>query len=214
MNLFGASDKEKDTLVAAPIPEAIKKQAKVVIITADDTQDLEFFYPYYRFTEEGYHVDVVTPKGGSFKGKYGLGLSHTKPIGGVKPDDYALLYIPGGKAPQELRRNREVLAFISAFAQTGKPIAAICHGPQVLIESEVVFGRRMAAWPEVAQELQDAGAHFVDEELVIDGPFITSRMPGDLPRHLAGTLDYLKQLESSAQDDSSKHTDRHYSAAA
>jgi protease I len=211
MSLFGLSDKEKDTMVAAAIPESIKKHARAIIITADDTQDLEFFYPYYRLTEEGYQVDVVTPRGGAFNAKNGMGLTHTKPIGGVKPDDYALLYIPGGKAPQELRKNKDVLAFVSVFAESGKPIAAICHGPQVLVSAELAFGRRMAAWPEIASEIVEAGGEFVDEELVIDGPFITARMPGDLPRHMAGVLEYLSNMEESVLG---KPPARSYSAAA
>src|ERR1700733_13658166 len=112
----------EDTHAVVPIPERLKKKEKVVIITADNTEDIEFFYPYYRLTEEGYTVDVVTPKGGRFEGKHGLGLKNTKAIKDVTPQDYALLYIPGGKAPEELRKNEEVLDFVKAFAAQHKPI--------------------------------------------------------------------------------------------
>src|ERR1700753_563379 len=101
MNLFSSPDSEKDTHAVAPIPERLKKNQRVVILTADDTEDTEFFYPYYRLTEEGYSVDVVTPKGGKFEAKHGLGLQNTKAISEVRPQDYSLLYIPGGKAPAE-----------------------------------------------------------------------------------------------------------------
>lgn len=193
MNLNPFSDKnEKDTYKAAPTPERLKKNQRVLIMTADDTQDLEFFYPYYRLHEEGYDVDVATPEGGSFKGKMGMGLQETKAIKEVRPADYAMLYIPGGKAPATLRKDEAVLQFVKQFAQSGKPIAAICHGPQVLISAGVVSGKKIAAYQEVAKELEEAGARFSDEALAIDGQFITARIPGDLPRHLCGVMDVLQ----------------------
>jgi len=190
-NITGNNEQEKDTHAVAPIPERLRKKEKVAIITADNTEDIEFFYPYYRLTEEGYTVDVITPKGGKFAGKHGLGLKQTKAIASVRPEDYALIYIPGGKAPVELRKNDEVLSFVKAFAATGKPIAAICHGPQVLISAGLVKGKQMASWPEVGKEIQEAGGTFVNEALVEDGQFITARQPGDLHRHLYGVLQYL-----------------------
>jgi protease I len=189
--LVGDDEEVKDNNAAAPIPARLQKNKRVMILTANNTQDLEFFYPYYRLTEEGYEVDVVTPEGGKFAGKYGLGLNVTKNIKEVRPQDYELLYIPGGKAPEELRRNDDVLKFVEAFAVLGKPIAAICHGPQVLVTAGLLHGRQIAAWPAVAQEIIDAGGTFVDEALVEDGQFITARRPGDLPRHLYGVLQYL-----------------------
>ena len=192
MSILGLTDTKPDTLAAVPAPKRIKKEDAILIITADKTQDLEFFYPYYRFIEEGYTVDVATPKGGSFAGKYGLGLKETKPIAEVRPKDYHLIYIPGGKSPQELRKNDEVLAFVREFAQSGKPIAAICHGPQVLISAGLVKGKQLAAWPEVRKEVEDAGGIYINEAFVQDGQFFTARMPGDLPRHLHGILHYLQ----------------------
>ncbi len=191
MNIFNHSE-EKDSHAVVPIPERLKKNKKVVIITADKTEDVEFFYPYYRLTEEGYEVHVVTPHGGSFEAKHGLGLKKTKSIDEVQPQDYELLYIPGGKAPAELRKNEKVLKFVSDFSKSGKPVAAICHGPQVLIDAGLVKGKRIAAWPEIKDEIEEAGAVYVDEALVEDGQLITGRKPGDLHRHLYGVLDYLK----------------------
>ncbi len=181
-----------DNYAVAPIPERLLKNEKVAIITADKTEDLEFFYPYYRLTEEGYKVDVITIKGGAFKGKNGLGLDESISIKDVRPEDYALVYIPGGKAPAELREDETVLSFVKEFALSGKPIAAICHGVQVLVSANLVKDRKMAAWPEIADELESAGGTFIDEALVEDGQFITSRKPGDLHRHLYGVLSFLK----------------------
>jgi protease I len=183
---------DADNHAVAPIPERLKKDEQVIIITADDTEDMEFFYPYYRLTEAGYTVDVATPRGGAFKGKHGLGLKNTKSISDVKPQDYILLYIPGGKAPAELRKNEDVLRFVKEFAASRKPIAAICHGPQVLISADLVRDKQFAAWPEVREELEAAGGTYIDEALVEDGQFITARKPGDLHRHLYGVLQYLE----------------------
>jgi len=205
MSLFSHDD-EKDTHAVAPIPERLRKNEKVIIITADNTEDTEFFYPYYRLTEEGYTVDVVTPKGGKFTAKHGLGLKVTRAIDDVKPADYALVYIPGGKAPQELRKNDKVIAFIKEFAASGKPIAAICHGPQVLATAGLLKGKHVAAWPEIADEMKEAGAIFVNEALVEDGQFITGRMPGDLHRHLFGVLQYLKGNVANVSRDTRKST--------
>lgn len=192
--MFGMNDssKEKDNYSPAPTPERLKKNVKVAILTADKTEDLEFFYPFYRLCEAGYTVDVITPDGGKFAGKHGIGLNETKALKDCRAMDYALLYIPGGKAPAELRKNEEVLTFVREFVNSGKPVAAICHGPQVLISAGVVRGKTLAAYSEVAEELKDAGAMYADEALKIDGQFITARVPGDLPRHMCGVMDALE----------------------
>jgi len=195
--ITGKDEQLRDSHAVVPIPDRLKKNEKIVIITADDTEDIEFFYPYYRLTEEGYTVDVVTPDGGKFEAKHGLGLNTSKSISAVRPQDYVLLYIPGGQAPAKLRKNEKVLNFVKEFARSGKPIAAICHGPQVLISADLVKGKQVAAWPEVENEIKDAGGIFVNEALVEDGQLITGRKPGDLHRHLYGVIEYLRGTVSN-----------------
>jgi protease I len=190
INLSAGS--QKDTLVAAPTPDRLKKGQRVAIITGNNVEDLEFFYPYYRLNEAGYDVDVFTLDGEKFKGKTGYEFKSTSKLANAQPGNYALLYLPGGKAPAELRKHDEVINFVKQFAQSGKPIAAICHGPQILITADLVRGKQIACWPEVQEELEEAGGKFVNEALVVDGQFITGRMPGDLPRHLAGVMDALE----------------------
>jgi protease I len=168
-------------------------QQSVLILTADKVQDIEFFYPYYRFNEAGFKVDVVTPDGGEFKGSEGMGLKETKKISDVDADDYDLLYIAGGKAPEELKKNNAALDITRDFVASGKPIAAICHGPQVLAAAGVIDGRDIAAWPDVEKEVREAGANYCNEATVVDGQFITARWPGDLPSHLARTLEALRK---------------------
>lgn len=183
---------DRDIMRAAPTPERLKKGQKVLIITADNTEDMEFFYPYYRLVEAGYTVDVAIPEGTSFKGKKGYEFKQAMPIDRVNSGDYVLIYIPGGKAPAELRDNEQVIAIVQEAAARGTPIAAICHGPQVLISAGLVQGRKLAGYPGIKEEIEEAGGRFSDEALAIDGPFITSRLPGDLPRHLCGVMDTLE----------------------
>lgn len=197
MSIFSSTE-SVDIHAVVPIPERLRKAERVMILTADNVEDTEFFYPYYRLTEEGYLVDVVTPKGSKLKCKHGLELKHTLAIDAVHPQNYALLYIPGGKAPATLRDNKACVEFVRRFASEGKPIAAICHGAQLLITADLVNGKHIACWPEIADELTAAGGIFVDEALVADGQFITARKPGDLHRHLYGVIQCLSGLSDEA----------------
>lgn len=171
----------------------------ILILTENNTEDLEFFYPYYRFIEEGFNVEVATLNGGEFAGKHGIGLKQTRRIEDLSPDDYDLLYIPGGKAPEKLKKSEEVLAFTRQFFDTGKPIAALCHGPQVLAAADIISGRSIAAWPQVEKEVADAGAIYVSRETVIDGPFITGRWPADLPIFTSCVLNEIHDKRAMAE---------------
>jgi protease I len=162
-------------------------------VTADNTEDLEFFYPYYRFIEAGYKVDVATPKGGDFKGKAGIGLKETSKIADANVGNYELLYLPGGKAPAELKKNPETITLVQKFFAAGKPIAAICHGPQILAAADIIKGQEIAAWPEVESAISDANATYVDKQVAMSGPFITARWPGDLPEFMKETLAMLEK---------------------
>lgn len=190
------ADKPYDQFL--PTMQPGHKGKSILILTADDTQDLEFFYPYYRFIEEGYHVDVATPRGGAFQGKQGMGLKQTKAVADVAESHYDLLYIPGGKAPARLKENELALELTRHFADSGKPIAAICHGAQVLAAAEIIGGIRIAAWPDVEEEVQEAGARYTNEPVVVDGQFITARWPGDLPAHMQSVLQALEGTQATA----------------
>jgi len=190
---FEGKHSVEDNHKAVPIPDRLKKNKRIAMITGDNMEDIEFFYPYYRFQEGGYDVDVITIKGGSFKGKHGIGLNDSKSIADVNPDFYELLYLPGGKAPAKLREDEMVLKFVRDFAARGKIIAAICHGPQILAAAGLIKGKNIAAWPEIKKEIEDAGATYCDEALKEDGQFITARKPGDLHRHLSGIFDRLEK---------------------
>ena len=173
-------------------PNGPQQQGKIAILTTDGTEDQEFFYPYYRFLEEGYRVDVLTPDGKEFKGKNGAGLKTTGKIADARPQDYTLLYIPGGKAPAKLKKEDAAIEFVRAFCGTGKPVGAICHGPQLLAEANVIEGFKIAAWPDCEDEVTRAGGQFRNDACVQDGPFITGRWPGDLPQQMGRIIDMLK----------------------
>lgn len=169
-------------------PEATQA---VLIISDNKNNDLELFYPYYRFNEAGFKVDVASPTGEEIKGGHDFTLKPTKRVVDCKVQDYDLLYLPGGKAPASLRKDENVLKFVREFAAAGKPIAAMCHGPQILISAGLVKGKKLTAWPEVAKEVEEAGGIYTDQPTVIDGQYITARWPGDLPNHLEAALKAL-----------------------
>ena len=184
-------DKDIDTFAPTYLPEHTSHKS-VLIITDDEVQELEFFYPYYRLLEEGYNVDIATPKGGTVKGQAGWEIQNTRNINSIDPSDYDLLYIPGGMAPKRLSKHKEVIGRVQQFAQSGKPIAAFCHGPQVLVAAGLVKGKKMTAYPEVEDEIIEAGGYYTNLPLVEDGQFITSRWPGDLPGHVQAILKRLQ----------------------
>lgn len=192
--MFGSSKEERDTY----LPETQKRDTStpgVLILTADKTEDLEFFYPFYRLIEAGYRVDVATPEGGPFKAKHDLGLQKTMKLSEVEENEYVMLYIPGGKAPAALKDEEMAVNLVKKFVQNNKPVAAICHGPQLLAKADVIRGKNIAAWPEVKEEVQEAQATYVNAETVQDGLFTTARWPGDLPAYMKQVL---KVLEASA----------------
>jgi protease I len=169
---------------------------KALLITDFGFNDMETFYPLYRFTEEGYEVTVASIHGGAIQGYGGHVVLNTKPIAEVNVKEYDILYLPGGRAPATLRQNDHVVAAVKAFAQTGRPIGAVCHGPQILVTAGLVDGKRIACYEAVGDEVEAAGGSYVDQPVAIDGQFITSRLPKDLPiqmqtilKRMAGDLE-------------------------
>lgn len=179
-----------DNRVGIPLDKA--RKGRVAILTADQVEDIEFFYPYYRLIEEGYDVDVITPEGGLLTAYLGMKLRETKALADANPRDYKLLYIPGGLAPGALRAIPAAVSFVQTYASTGNLVGAVCHGPQLLATAGLTEGRNMTSWHEVADEIRDAGGIYVNAPLVEDGQFITARKPGDLPMELSRVLERLR----------------------
>jgi len=166
---------------------------RAIILTADKFEDLEVLYPYFRLHEEGIHADISAPNKGQILGEHGYGVEPTKTFDEVDPAEYEILILPGGDpngAPMTVRRHPKAQAIAREFMQANKPVASICHGPYTLISAGVVQGRKMTSfWGDgVPQELTNAGAEYIDAEVVVDGNLITSRFPGDLPAFMRETM--------------------------
>jgi protease I len=164
---------------------------KALIISADNFEDSELLVPYYRLKEAGLDVAVASMGRGAIKGKHGYEVAVDKTLDEVNPDDYAILVLPGGKAPAAVRKEAKALAIAKSFFAHNKPVAAICHGPQVLI-SAGLLGGRATCYKSVVDELKEAGALYEDREVVVDANLITSRQPADLPAFMCETMKKLK----------------------
>ena len=165
---------------------------KAVIITAQNFQDEEVLYPYYRFKEEGIIVDIATPDGIECFGKYGVPARGNVDTKDLKVEDYDIVVLPGGfEAPDRLRLRKEVLEFVKKMYENGKLVAAICHGPWICISAGILKGKRATAFISIADDVRNAGAEYIDKDVVVDGNLITSphyRNNGDFMKAI---LNYL-----------------------
>jgi len=158
---------------------------KVAILTEEGFEQVELTNPKAALEVAGAEVHVISPKAGLIKAwdktDWGLEIKVDKELSEANPDDYDALVLPGGVLnPDKLRQNEGAVAFASAFLDEGKPVAAICHGPQLLIETGMIKGRKLTSYPSLQTDLKNAGAKWVDEEVVVDNGLITSRRPSDL----------------------------------
>jgi protease I len=164
---------------------------KALLISADNFEDSELLVPYYRLKEANIEVTVASLNRGAITGKHGYEVAVDTTLDEVNPDDYAILVLPGGKAPAALRKDPKTLEITRSFFTHVKPVAAICHGPQILISAGLLVGRRATCYQSVADELTEAGALYEDREVVVDGNLITSRQPADLPAFMRETMKLL-----------------------
>lgn len=146
-----------------------------------DYEDLEVWYPVLRLREAGAEVDLVGPAVGVYRGKHGYPAKVELVYGTVDPDDYDALLVPGGWAPDQMRRDNRILDWVRRFDAEGKVLGTICHGPWVFISAGICRGRQMTSTPGIKDDLINAGAHWVDEPVVVDGRLVSSRRPPDLP---------------------------------
>lgn len=170
---------------------------KIAILATDGFEESELLEPKNKLTEMGATVDVVSVKSGQIKAwkdkDWGQKVKVDKVLADVEAADYDALILPGGVMnPDSLRTEKEAIDFIKEFNQLQKPIAAICHGPWTLIEAQVVKGRVMTSYPSLATDLKNAGADWVDKELVESKGVITSRNPKDLPVFINAIADVLQ----------------------
>lgn len=154
---------------------------KALIISADKFEDLELLVPYYRLLEAGGEVTIASMEKDTIEGLHDYEINVDKTLEEVDPNYYDILVLPGGKAPRKIRKEDVALEIARTFFKYNKPVAAICHGPQILITAGLLKGRRATCYSTVVDELKECGAIYEDMEVVIDDKLVTSRQPSDLP---------------------------------
>ncbi|SEN71340.1 type 1 glutamine amidotransferase domain-containing protein [Lihuaxuella thermophila] len=164
---------------------------KVACFVEAEFEDLELWYPVLRLREEGAEVHLVGPKAESYKGKYGVPAQADLSLEQLNPEAYDGFLVPGGWAPDKLRRYPEVLSAIRHADEAGKPIGQICHAGWVLISAKILNGKRVTSTPGIRDDMENAGAVWVDEPVVVDGHLVSSRRPPDLPAYAKAFCDVL-----------------------
>ena len=167
--------------------------AEVAVIIADLFEDSEYTEPAKAFKKAGNRlIHVGLEAGKTVRGKKeGTPVKIDKSAKDVSVDDFDALLIPGGYSPDKLRVDESAVQFARRFVESGKPVFAICHAPQLLITADVVKGRRITGWKSIVQDIKNAGAEFIDQEVVEDDNLISSRHPGDLPAFIEASLKRL-----------------------
>lgn len=169
-------------------------ETRVACLLGDDFEDSEFRVPFDALQKAGMKVEVVGARPGQeIKGKKGKEVAKADlGIDEARPESYQALLIPGGYSPDHLRADARFVDFVRRFDGLNRPIAAVCHGPQLLMAAKLVKGRTLTAWPTIRGDLALAGANVRDEPVVRDGNWITSRNPGDLPAFSEAILRSLR----------------------
>lgn len=164
---------------------------KVLILAAPDYEDMELQYPRYRLAEEGADVTIAGIGDRTYTGKHGVPVDVDVDVSGVRARDFDAVVIPGGWAPDKLRRVPEVLDLVREMNDEGKVIGAICHAAWVPISAGILKGRRITCVSAVRDDVINAGAEYVDEAVVVDGSLVTSRTPADLPQWLPALIEAI-----------------------
>ncbi|GAE93490.1 ThiJ/PfpI family protein [Gracilibacillus boraciitolerans JCM 21714] len=167
---------------------------KVIALLEEDFEDLELWYPVLRLREEGATVDLVAKEAGKkYVGKYGVPAEADYAFTDVDPSDYDGILVPGGWAPDKLRRYPEVLDMVRHMNQAKKPIGQICHAGWVLISAGILSGKKVTSTPGIKDDMTNAGGLWSDEAVVTDGHIISSRRPPDLPPYVKAYADFLAE---------------------
>jgi protease I len=167
---------------------------KILLFAENGFEDSELIYPFYRFQEAKFIVSILGPKAETiYKGKHGVSIKSDLSPNDVIMDDYVAIIIPGGYAPDKMRTNKEIVNLVQQAYEKKKVIAAICHGPQLLIEADMVKGKKMTSYVSVSTDLKNAGAIYVNKSVVIDENLVTSRYPADLPDFCLETIKLINQ---------------------
>ena len=169
------------------------KGKKIAILVEDSYEDLELWYPYYRLLEEGADVKLIGPEAKVYQSKHGYPVQADLSASKVKANDFDGVVVPGGYAPDRLRRYPEILDIVREIFEKGGVVASICHGPWVLISANIMKGKKTTGFNSIKDDLVNAGAIYLDKEVVVDNHLITSRTPQDLPVFLPAIITALKK---------------------
>lgn len=166
---------------------------RVAVLCEQMYQEMELWYPVYRLREAGAEVRIVGPKADTeYKSKAGYPVKSDTAADAVRGADFDAVIVPGGWAPDYMRRHKAMVALVRDAAAAGKVVAAICHAGWMLASAGVLRGRKATCFFAIADDIRNAGAEYVDQEVVVDGNLITSRVPDDLPAFLRAILAALE----------------------
>jgi protease I len=169
---------------------------KVACVLAPDFEDSEFSEPYEAFMEAGHEVTIIgLERSATLMGKKGAARAVVeKSFADVSPDQFEALLIPGGGSPDKLRAHDAPVSFVKSFMRAGKPVFAICHGPQLLLTADEYKGHKVTAWKTIQGDLKKAGGNVVDQEVVVDRNLVTSRQPSDIPAFIRESKKLLDRV--------------------
>ena len=167
---------------------------KIALFTAEIYNEHEFWYPYYRLKEEGAEVISIGPERKTYTGKYGIPVEPDMSIDEADVNDFDALIIPGGYAPDHMRRKPAMIEFVKTIARQRKPVAAICHAGWMLASADVIRGVRLTSFSAIKDDLVNAGAKWEDKQVVVDKNFVTSRNPDDLPAFCSALIEMLTSV--------------------
>ena len=184
--------------------ERIDDTRVAVLVANEGIEQVELTEPWKAIENAGGHPSLIAPQPGEVQAFNHLDKADTfqvdRAVGEANPDDYDALMLPGGVAnPDQLRMSPEAVAFVKAFFEAGKPVAAICHAPWTLVEADVVRGRTLTSWPSLQTDIRNAGGTWVDEEVCTDQGLVTSRKPDDLPAFCAKMVEEIAEGRHAAQ---------------
>jgi protease I len=167
---------------------------RIAVLVEEGFQDTELTAPLQALLDAGATATIVGPVAGrEYTGKHGAKVTAGSAASGTRAADVDAVVIPGGHAPDRMRMRHAMVDLVRDVMAAGKPVAAICHGPQVLISADVLRGRTLTCWPSIAIDVRNAGGLYVDRPVVVDGNLITSRKPDDVPMFIAAIVEALER---------------------
>lgn len=174
----------------------MKKNCRVICLVHSEFEDLELWYPVLRLREEGVAVDLAGEKANTtYIGKYGVPAVSDYGFSDIDCNEYDGLLIPGGWAPDKLRRYPEVLDMVRKMNDKGKPVGQICHAGWVLVSADIIRGKKVTSTVAIRDDMTNAGGIWLDEPVVVDGNIVSSRKPQDLPYYMKAYLELLRKMD-------------------